>query len=102
MSIAEKKMSRGWSFAAGALLGAMVVFVPLASLGTLGLKSAGPKPVPPAAVVHAVEAAAPVPAEAVESVSTTRPERARSGGKSRSSAGRERTPKHSECDLQLD
>ncbi len=102
MKSSTKRLSAGWSFAAGTLFGALAVFVPLASLGIPGLKAEGSgqqrqRAMAPAGGARAPETHAPAKAHELDSVVRSTPT-VQSGAVDQP----RRVPGHSELDLQLD
>jgi hypothetical protein len=101
----QKRMSAGWSFTAGALSGAAVVFVLLSSLHIPGLKAEASDQ-PRRGVVASAPSARTVAstvadAHPADPVVRPAPDSLRKAGQ-RSPAADRPSPRHSELDLQLD
>jgi len=92
---ASKRISPGWSFAAGTLVGGLAVLVPLVSTGKPGHHAA---PEPGVVNTSAVRTEAAAPAAEVVAPPGKR-QRLRAP---RSSAPKGATPRHSELEQQLD
>jgi len=104
MKSSEKRMSAGWSFAAGAVFGGLLVFVPLASVGGTGPRAEGSKQHLALAARSIERASAPTePASAKVSQSDLARRAPANPKKIKSrSSGEPNGTRHSELDLQLD
>jgi hypothetical protein len=102
MKDSKKLVASLWSFAAGALFGALTVFVPL---GSMAASASRPEAsAPRRAPVSIIPAAAPSGASAAstESAASAPISGAKDARKSHSSAARHGSERHCELDLQLD
>jgi hypothetical protein len=103
----ERRMSAGWSFAAGTLFGGIAAFVPLSSHGTPGPRPEGPQPPRRVAAEPAGRTETPVArvsdeARAPDSVALRAPAQEDRRPTKRSVKSANPTPVHWECELLLD